>query len=137
MTTEAGRPIPIPDEESQEFFNAAKEGRLLLRYCSNCDRYLGWDRDICDECHNYQLDWREASGKGTIYTFTIVHQVITPAFANEVPYNVTYVELEEGPRVKTNVVGVPHNEIEVGLPVRVVFEALSDEVTVPKFEIAR
>jgi len=135
MTSESGRPLPSPDEESAEFFEAAKQGKLLLRYCQKCDRFLGWDRDICDECHDYQLEWKPASGKGTIYTFTIVHQVITPAFANEVPYNVTYVELEEGPRVKTNIVGVANSDIRMGAPVEVVFESLNGEVTVPKFQI--
>src|SRR5438309_7641960 len=135
MTNQPGRPLPIPDEESAPFFDGAKEGKLLLKYCLACDRYLGPERELCDVCFNRELEWRPSSGKGTIYTFTIIHQVITPAFQNEVPYNVTYVELEEGPRLKTNIVGIPNSEIKAGLPVEVVFEEVGEDVTVPKFKL--
>ena len=130
-----GRPLPSPDDASAPFFEAAKEGKLLLRHCNKCDRFLGYDRELCDNCFNYELDWKEASGKGTIYTFAIVHQVITPAFAGEVPYNVTYVELAEGPRIKTNIVGTPNSEITMDAQVEAVFEDVGEGVFVPKFKI--
>ena len=133
MTT-TGRPIPTPDEASAPFFKAAKEGTLLLKYCPNCERYFGPERDICDICFNYQLEWRPSAGKGEVYTFIIMHQITNPAFANEVPYNVLTVELDEGPRIKSNMVGIPDSEIKVGQRVEAVFEDVNDEVAIPHFK---
>ena len=134
--TEVPRPIPIPDENSQPFFDAAKEGKLLLRYCPNCNRFLGYAAEICDVCFNAKLDWRESAGRGKVYSFIIMHQVIHPGFASIVPYNVASVELEEGPRLHTNLVNIANDQIQVDMPVKVTFEKLDDEITVPKFEPA-
>ena len=134
MTTTSGRPIPTPDAASQAFFDGAKEGKLLLRYCPNCSRWLAPASDACDECFSDQLEWKQASGNGEIYTFGIMHQVLHPGFKDEVPYNVVQVELAEGPRIMSNIVGTPNDQIKVGMKVQVYFDKLSDEVTVPKFK---
>lgn len=134
MTTTSGRPIPTPDAASQAFFDGAKEGKLMLRYCPNCSRWLAPASDACDECFSDQLDWKQASGNGEIYTFGIMHQVLHPGFKDEVPYNVVQVELAEGPRIMSNIVGTPNDQIKVGMKVQVYFDKLSDEVTVPKFK---
>ena len=139
MTTEqtaVPRPLPIPDETSQPFFDAAKEGKLLLRYCPACERWLGYAVELCDNCFSAGIEWKEASGRGTVYSFIIMHQVIHPGFASIVPYNVASVELEEGPRVHTNLVNIANDAIKMDMPVKVTFEKLDDEVTVPKFEPA-
>lgn len=137
MTTYSTRPIPVPDDRSARFFEAAKQGQLLIKKCPSCGRYLAPQREICDVCGNEALDWAPASGKGTIYSFVHMHQMLHPAFRNEVPYNVIIVELEEGPRFTSNLVGTPDNEINVGLRVEAVFEELSPEVSVPKFRVVR
>jgi uncharacterized OB-fold protein len=134
MTTSTGRIPPTPDAESQPFFDAAKEGKLLIKQCPKCLRYLAPQREVCDNCFAYELSWVEASGKGLIYTFGIVHQVVHPSFAGEVPYNVITVELDEGPRINSNLVGTDHREIQIGKRVEAVFERVGD-VTVPKFRI--
>jgi uncharacterized OB-fold protein len=129
------RPIPVIDTASEPFFTGAKQGKLMLRYCRPCERYLAYDRDVCDRCFNHVLEWRAASGKGTIYSFILQHQVTHPGFAGEVPFTITVVELEEGPRLRNNIVG-PLDRLAIGARVEVVFQHLSDEVTVPKFRIA-
>ena len=131
MTT---RPIPCPDERSQPFFDAAKSRRLLIKRCESCSRYLAPDLENCDDCLSASLEWTEASGLGAVYSFVIMHQLTHPGFTDEVPYNIAYVELDEGPRLKTNIVGTPNESIEVGMRVRVTFEDLNHEVTVPKFQ---
>jgi uncharacterized protein len=139
MTTEqtaVPRPLPIPDEASQPFFDGAKEDKLLLRYCRTCDRWLGYAVELCDNCFSTKLEWKESAGKGTVYSFIIMHQVIHPGFASVVPYNVATVELEEGPRLHTNLVNIANDQIKVDMPVRVTFEKLDEDVTVPKFEPA-
>jgi uncharacterized OB-fold protein len=135
MTTTSNRPIPAPDERSAEFFSAAKEGRLLIKRCSNCGRYMAPQRDICDACTSEKLEWAQASGKGTIYSFVIMHQILHPGFRDEGPYNVASIELEEGPRIISNIVGTPNGEIRVGMKVEAVFEELAGGVSVPKFRV--
>jgi len=131
------RPIPSPDPATAEFFRAAKQGKLLIKHCPACGRNLLPQREQCPNCLNRQLQWREASGKGTIYSFVIQHQVLHPAFKDEVPFNIITVELDEGPRLQSNLVGAANSDIEVGARVEAVFEHLSDEVAVPKFRLAR
>ena len=125
------RPVPVPDEASQPFFDAAAQGKLLIKYCPACNRYLAPAADLCDSCFGTDLEWKEASGKGTVYSFIINHQVTHPGFANVVPYNVIVVELAEGPRLNGNYLG-PNDEIEVDMPVQVTFEQIG-EVSVPKW----
>jgi uncharacterized OB-fold protein len=127
----AGRPVPIPDEASQPFFDAASKGKYLLKYCQVCDRHLAPPAELCDSCFSTDLEWREASGKGSIYSFVVNHQVIHPGFKDIGPYSVIIVELEEGPRVTSTFDG-PNEDIEVDMPVKVTFEDLG-QVTVPKF----
>lgn len=136
MTTErsappAGRPVPVPDAASQPFFDAAREGKFLLRFCPACKRHLAPAAELCDNCLSSEIEWAESSGKGRIYSFVVNHQVLHPGFKDIVPYNVIVVELEEGPRFTSNYDG-PNEEIEVDMPVQVTFEDLG-EVTVPKF----
>ena len=127
----SGRPAPVPDAASQAFFDAARQGKFLLKYCPACSRYLGPQAEVCDACFDSAIEWRESSGSGKIYSFVLNHQVVHPGFKDLVPYSVIVVELEEGPRFTSTYDG-PNDEIEVDMPVRVSFEDLG-EVTVPKF----
>lgn len=134
MPEEYAKPLPVPDEESRPFFDAAREGRLLIMRCKSCGAYRYPSRDRCDVCWSTDTAWVQASGRGTVYTFGIMHQLYHPGFKDEIPYNVAVVELEEGPRTHTNLVGIANDQIRVGMPVEVVFEKLTDEVTIPKFK---
>jgi uncharacterized protein len=136
MTTAYAKPIPGPDEESQPFFDGANAHRLMLMRCDGCGRYRYPSRDRCDACWSTASSWVRASGRGTVYTFGLMHQLYHPGFKAEIPYNVAVVELEEGPRMTTNIVGVPNDQIRVGMPVEVVFEDISPEISLPKFRSA-
>jgi uncharacterized OB-fold protein len=125
------RPVPVPDEASQPFFDAAARGELLIKYCAACNRYLAPQSEFCDRCLASAIEWRTASGRGTIYSFVINHQVGHPGFESIAPYNIIVVELEEGPRLNSNYLGT-NDEIEVNMAVRVAFEPVGD-VTVPKW----
>jgi len=80
-----------------------------------------------------ELEWTQVSGKGTLYSFTLMHQVYHPAFASEVPYNIAEVDLEEGLRILSNIVGCPNSDLKIGMPLIVTFEDVSSDVTIPKF----
>lgn len=110
-------------------------GRLMLMRCSDCGATRLPARQHCDRCLSTNSTWVEGSGRGTVRTFGIMHQRYHPGFAADIPYNVTVVELEEGPRMVTNLVGVSNADIRVGMAVIVEWERHSD-VSLPKFRPA-
>lgn len=132
MTQESTVPRPLPeaDDASKPFFDGAMAGRLMLMKCSDCGTVRLPSRQHCDRCLSPESTWIEASGRGTVRTFGVMHQRYHPGF--ELPYNVTIVELEEGPRITTNIVGIANEKIWVGMPVVVDWERHSD-VALPKF----
>lgn len=124
------RPLAEPDEDSAPFFEGAMAGKLMLMKCTHCGALRLPARKHCDTCFLEGAEWVEASGKGKIYTFSIMHQQFHPGF--QVPYNLATVELEEGPRINTNITGIADDEIKVGMDVVVDWEKHED-VALPKF----
>ena len=116
-------PAPGPTLETEEFWKATADGKLLLKRCdaAGCGTVIWYPRSICPVCGSLETSWFEASGRGTIYTYTIVHRAQGP-WLPAAPYVTAYVELEEGPRVMTNIVDVDLDTIEVGMPVEVTFD---------------
>jgi uncharacterized OB-fold protein len=136
MTAEYQKPIPAADEASQPFFAGAREGKLMLMRCESCGAFRMPSRDRCDVCWSTDTSWVQASGRGTVYTFGIMHQVYHPGFKEEIPYNISVVELEEGPRMISNVTGCANSAIRVGMPVEVTFEHINADVSLPRFRPA-
>lgn len=129
----AGKPLPLVDDLWRPFFEAARRGTLLIMRCRACNAFLHPGSELCAECWSQDLAWVPASGAGTLFTFAVMHQRYHPAFHGEIPYNLAIVELDEGPRLHTNIVGVRNEDLCVGMRVQVTFERMSDEVTLPKF----
>ena len=142
MTTAAvpAKPVPIRDEASAPFFDGALDGRLMLLRCDACGTfasptaYLGVPlRPRCPGCFSGALGWTASSGKATLYSFAIMHQLYDPAFAADVPYNIAVVETDEGVRLTSQVVECSNELLEIGMPLTVAFERVSDDVAIPKF----
>ena len=131
--TESKKPIPAVTPEMRPFFEAAKRRELVVQRCADCGTLRFPAREICSNCLTTDAEWVQVSGRGTIFSFNVMHQVYHPGFADEVPYAVVQVKLAEGPKMISNLVGVKPHDIRIGMPVQVVFEDLSDEVTLPKF----
>lgn len=132
MATDYSKPLPEITEDNQPFWEGCKAHRLLLQRCSKC----GYRRDAspaCPACLSAEHDWVEASGMGNIYSWIVVHQRYNKAFEDDLPYNVAIVELEEGPRLLTNIVGIKNEDIRPGLAVEVTWDEVTDEITLPKF----
>ncbi len=127
------KPLPEADAASRPFWDGAMEGRLMLMRCADCQAWRLPSRRHCDQCLSDNYTWEQASGRGVVRTFGVMHQKYHPAF--EVPYNVTIVELAEGPRITTNLIGISNADIRVGMPVVVEWERHSD-VALPKFRPA-
>lgn len=127
------KPLPQISPEMAPFWEAARRHQLVVQRCRGCGAHRFPARDICSRCLSREVEWAPVSGRGTIFSYAIMHQVYHPGFADEVPYAVVQVELEEGARMLTNVVGCPPAELTVGMPVEVMFEDRTPEVTLPKF----
>jgi uncharacterized OB-fold protein len=127
------RPIPVPNADNQGFWDACHRHELRLQRCQSCGAFRHQPRPMCSQCHCLEYEWARASGRGTVYSFTIVHRPTLPAFQRDVPYNVVVVQLEEGPFMVSNVVGCIPDRLHIGLAVEVVFEDVSDTISLPKF----
>jgi uncharacterized OB-fold protein len=125
--------LPSPDPETQPFWDACREGRFLVRHCNACGRDYFYPRPFCPTCWSDDVEWKEASGRGTLYTYSIVHVNDLPPFNERVPYIAAIVELDEGPRVMTNVEGTPFDQLRIGAAVEVAWKPISDDVTIPVF----
>lgn len=132
MTMDKPRPRISPD--NAPFWDGCRRHELVLPFCQACDKPHLPPGPVCPFCFGDRLDWRKASGRGIVTTFTVVHQPWFPAFKAEIPYNVVQVELEEGPRLATNLVGAPNSALHVGLPVTVVFDDVAPDLTLPRFK---
>jgi uncharacterized protein len=129
----SSRPRPAIGPDNARFWEGCREHRLLLPWCTHCSKAHLPPGPICPYCWSESLEWREASGRGVISTFTVVHKAWFPAFADQVPYNVVQVELAEGPRLTSRLKGLHTSEITIGLPVRVDFEDIDDRLTMHLF----
>jgi uncharacterized OB-fold protein len=130
--------LPVPDLETspdtRPYWDGAAKGRLVLPRCLECRHVIWYPRPFCPECGSSEVEWFEATGKGILYSFTTV-QRSQGDYAESVPYVVAYVELSEGPRVLTNVVAW-QAPLEIGQPVRAVFEQDSNGQGILRFEPA-
>ena len=127
MTTERVNTV------TQPYWDGVEQGRLMLQYCSDCDVYQHYARPLCAKCPAAEPEWREASGKGVLYSYSVVHRGPSPAFQAIAPYVTAIVELEEGPRMFTNIVDAEPESLRVGEPVRVVFREGPEGLRLPYF----
>ena len=130
------KPLPRVDEESKGFWEACRRHELYIQRCGACGASRHYPRALCPSCLSSDVDWVRCSGKGTVYTFTATHQNQAPGFRDELPYVMAYVELEEGVRMLTNIVGCKPEDVRIGMAVEVVFEDVAPEHTLPKFKPA-
>lgn len=130
-TEQSQRPVPVPDEASAPFFEGAARGELMLQRCRSCGTFMWPVRARCVECFSRDVEWEAASGRAELYSFVVVHQPY-PGF--EEPYVLAAVQTPEGVRFNTSIVGADADELSIGMQLTVVFEQVSDDVVVPKFE---
>ncbi|HXF51883.1 MAG TPA: Zn-ribbon domain-containing OB-fold protein [Dehalococcoidia bacterium] len=130
------RPLPFPTPETQPFWDACKRHELQLPYCLRCQAFFFYPRRFCPRCFSWEIEWRRCSGRGTLYTYAIQYRPMAPGF--EPPYVTALVQLEEGPRLMTNLVDVEPDpkRIRCDMPVEVVFRDVTDQITLPLFRPA-
>jgi uncharacterized OB-fold protein len=133
MTSYAG-PLPVPTPETKPYWEAARRHELHVQRCVGCGEHFFYPRGACPRCLDARLEWRRVSGRGRLHTFTVVYRGLRD-FPLGTPYVIAIVELDEGPRVMTNLVGVAPDPaaLRIGTPLEVVFEDVTPEVTLPRF----
>jgi uncharacterized OB-fold protein len=130
---EYAKPLPEPNVDTKEFWEAAREHVLKLQQCAACGAFRYYPRPICPECMSLEFRWERVSGRGRVYTYTVIHRAPHPGFREDVPFVMAVVKLEEGPRMLTNIVGCPPEAVQIDQAVEVVFEDASAEISLPKF----
>jgi uncharacterized protein len=121
-----------PTLETQEFWDGTARGELRLRKCDDCSSIIWYPRAFCPACSSQKTSWITSSGRGTIYAFSITRKG-AGAWAEKGPYVIAYIELEEGPRVLSNIVGCPVDSVSIGMAVSVVFEDTGEGMSIFRF----
>jgi uncharacterized OB-fold protein len=136
MTRPASLPVPerAPNVETEVHFDALAQGTLVISHCAACNVFIWYPRQFCPHCGTTEIEWRPVNCRGHVYSYAIVHKGVGP-YAAHTPYVLAYVELDEGPRVMTNIVG-PFASIAVGSPVEAVFEVGENGDPILRFELA-
>ncbi|MFZ3559094.1 MULTISPECIES: Zn-ribbon domain-containing OB-fold protein [unclassified Streptomyces] len=128
--------VPEPDAFTRPYWDAAAGGRLLLRHCADCGRHHHYPREFCPFCWSENGGWREASGRATLYTWSVVHRNDLPPFGGRTPYTAAVVDLAEGPRMMTEIVACAEAELRVGMELTVDFREGGSGFAVPVFRPA-
>lgn len=130
------KPLPEPTPVSRPFWDAAREGRLLIQRSRRTGRAVFYPRAVSPFGPDDELEWFEASGRGTVYSYTVARRPTAPAWAEDGPYVIAIVELEEGAHMTSNIVECDPDRVRIGMPVEAVFEAVTPEFTLVKFRPA-
>lgn len=136
MTDTPRKHFPRPTPETRAWWEACRNHELLLQRCTRCDEVQFYPRIVCGNCLDENLEWVRASGQGRVRTFTVVRRPVSAAYADDVPYIVALIELDEGPTMMSNVVGCSPESLAMGAAVEVVFETWSEDIVVPQFQPA-
>jgi len=127
------KPIPVPSEDSKPHWEGAKRHELCLQRCQECGAFRLPPAPLCPECTALGGEWTKVSGRGKVYSFVIFHRAYHKAFEKDLPYAVAVIELKEGPRLLSNIVGITPDQICCDMPVEVTFEDITPDTTLPKF----
>ena len=130
------KPIPVPQGESDYYWEKAKEEVLWLRKCNECQETYFYPRDISPCCFSKDTSWIQASGRAKLFTYGIVHRAPHAGFVDDVPFVTAIVQLEEGPKMATNIVmdDPTPEKLQIDMALEVVFDSITDEITLPKFK---
>lgn len=133
---EYNKPLPVIDGDSRPFWEGCKEGKLMIQRCDDCGKHIFYPRIICPHCFSDRVQWVESKGTGTVYSYTIARRPGGPGFVDDVPYVIALIDLDEGVRMMSTITDVDVDSVRIGQRVKVWFDKVTDEVTLPKFRLA-
>jgi uncharacterized OB-fold protein len=133
--SEASRPLPVPTAESEPFWEACRRHEFVAQRCSTCSTWRHYPRAMCPDCHSTDFVWSKLSGRGVIHSYTVAHHAFHPYWKDRTPYVIATIQLEEDIRMVCDMLELPVDDVAIGLEVEVFFEAVSDEITLPRFRV--
>jgi len=136
MNQSVAKPLPSISDFNRPFWEGTHLHELRLQRCQDCRNVWAPNGPVCPHCFSQNYQWEKLSGRGRIASWVVFHKLYHPGFAQDIPYNVAFVELNEGPRVIANVVGARNEDLRIGMPVEVVFEDVNADITIPRFRPA-
>lgn len=131
------KPLPVMDPDGGPFWESCRRHEAKIQRCSDCRVFRFPPSAFCRECGSGRFEWTPVSGRGTVYSTVVLYRAPTKAWEQDVPLNCSLVELEEGARIWSNVVGCPPDDVSIGMPVQIVYDDVTDEVTLPRFRPVR
>ena len=135
--TAYAKPLPLMQGLAKQFYDWCRQHELRFQRCTACGAWRHVPREMCAACGAWEWEWARSGGRGSLFTWTVAARAMHPAFQADVPHVSVVVEMEEGVRLVSEVIDCPPDELEVGMPVEVVFDDATPEVTLPKFRRAR
>jgi len=131
------KPLPVIQPYSQGFWDGTKQHKLMVQHCNDCGANIFYPRRDCPECWSQNLAWIEASGRATVYTYSVTLEGVEEMFREDLPIILAWIDLPEGVRMHTNLVDCDPEEVEIGMEVEVVFRDVTEEITLPYFRPVR
>ena len=128
------KPLPLPDLDSQAFWDSCRSHAMALQQCTTCKHFRYPPRPLCPHCHNPEGELKPVSGKGRVYVTLVMCRSPGSAWEQDVPYNVSMIELDEGVRIWSNVIGCPPENVTIGDRVTIAYEDVADSFSLPKFQ---
>lgn len=131
------KPLPRLGTLARQFWDFCRGHELRMQFCGNCNHWIWYPRAWCPNCGRRDtIHWKRLSGKGKVYSFTVIRQVInnSPSFNKDIPFVIALIELDEGPRIYSNIINVKPEEVNIGDRVEVYFEDITDSISLPKFK---
>lgn len=132
--SESGSVAPIPTEHSLPYWQSARNGALALLRCEDCGRWIHYVKLQCPNCGSRMLSWSPSSGKGKLYSYSVLHRAASPLFKDKVPYVLAIIELDEGIKIMSHLVGCDPEQVRVGMEVETVFGEIDEQRAVPYFQ---
>jgi len=133
-TKQYEKPLPEPRPETQIYWDACKRHELILPKCRSCGRFFFYPRAVCPHCMSRDIEWVGSRGRGKIWTFSVHHLGPTKAYKGDPPHVVAIIDIEEGCKMMSNIVGCSPEDVSIGMEVEVVFDDVTDDITLPKFK---
>ena len=137
MPDEYKKPLPLLEDLTEQFYEYCRQGELRFQRCSGCDAWRHVPREMCSECGSMQWRWERSAGRGILFTWTVAARPLHPGFSDAAPYAPIVVELDEGVRLVSEMIDCAPDRLEIGAPLEVAFEAVTPQVTLPKFKLRR
>jgi hypothetical protein len=130
------KPLPITNSVTGVYWDYCKQHELRIQRCKSCRKYRHYPLELCPHCNSFDVEWVKASGKGSVYSYIVPHRAFHPGFADEVPYVVATVELDEGVRMISRLADIKPEDVKIGMRLKVDFQDVTPEFTLPVFKRA-